>query len=177
MAAQADSASPAGGAELSWFWRIALVGGLTLAVVLIWSLREPAAPPSLEAVAAAPAALETRAPAAAPTIAEPPQTAAVPQAAAAPAAKAAIEQAAPVEWPEQSGIIPGRPDPAAPPRPADFERYIVQRGETLVLIAALRGVTLDDLLRFNPELGDGSMLNAGAAIWIPIWEAVDDDAP
>ena len=53
----------------------------------------------------------------------------------------------------------------------------MQRGETLVLIAALRGVTLNDLLRFNPELGDGSMLNAGAAIWIPIWEAVDDDAP
>lgn len=180
MAAQANSAPPAGGAELNWFWRIGLVGGLTLIVVLVWALQESSPQTALvgqaaevqsvvassgaatERAAGQPAALEQRAAA---------------RAAAAPNALAA-EQAGPVEWPRQSGIIPGRPDPPAPPSPSAFERYIVQRGETLFLIAALRGVALDDLLLFNPELGDGSVLRAGAAIWIPIWEATDnDDAP
>ena len=98
---------------------------------------------------------------------------------------AASERSAPADTaeptaralPTQSGIIPGRPDPLAPLRPPAFERYVVQRGETLVLIGALRGVRLADLLLFNPGLGDGSVVPAGASIWIPIWEAGNDDAP
>lgn len=174
MAAQADSAPPAGGAELNWLWRIALVGGLTLIVVLVWALRENSPDPVAPAPIAPPASVESAqpsapaaAPAAQPPTAEPP---------AAPAPQPAV-QPAPVEWPTQSGIVPGRPDPPAPLRPAAFERYLVQRGETLFLIAALRGVDLQHLLLFNPELGDGSILPAGAEIWIPIWEADDDDAP
>ena len=174
MAAQADSAPPAGGAELNWLWRIALVGGLTLIVVLVWALRENSPDPVAPAPIAPPASVESAqpsapaaAPAAQPPTAEPP---------AAPAPQPAA-QPAPVEWPAQSGIVPGRPDPPAPLRPAAFERYLVQRGETLILIAALRGVDLQHLLLFNPELGDGSILPAGAEIWIPIWEADDDDAP
>ena len=85
--------------------------------------------------------------------------------------------AAPVVWPHQSGIIPGRPDPVAPRQPARFERYVVQPGESLALIANVRGVTLAELRLFNAALGDGSVLAAGASIWIPIWEAADDDAP
>ena len=173
MAAQADSAPPAGGAELNWLWRIALVGGLTLIVVLVWALRETSPNPVAPAPVTPPAAVEPAeptapaAPAVQPATAEPP---------AAPAPQPAA-QPAPVEWPTQSGIVPGRPDPPAPLRPAAFERYLVQRGETLFLIAALRGVDLQHLLLFNPELGDGSILPAGAEIWIPIWEADDDDAP
>ena len=180
MAAQANSAPPTGGAELNWLWRIGLVGGLTLIVVLVWALQESSPETGLvgqatevQSVVAASGAAAERAAG---------QSAALEQSAAARAAAApsalAAEQAGPVEWPRQSGIIPGRPDPPAPPSPSAFERYIVQRGETLFLIAALRGVALDDLLLFNPELGDGSVLHAGAAIWIPIWEATDnDDAP
>ena len=174
MAAQADSAPPAGGAELNWLWRIALVGGLTLIVVLVWALRETSPDLVAPAPIAPPAAVEpvepsasAASPAVQPATAEPP---------AAPASQLAA-QPAPVEWPTQSGIVPGRPDPPAPLRPAAFERYLVQRGETLILIAALRGVNLQHLLLFNPELGDGSILPAGAEIWIPIWGADDDDAP
>ncbi len=172
MTAQADSAAPAGGAELNWLWRVALVGGLTLVVVLVWALRESAADPAptLES-----APLEAAAP---PAAAPSPQAAAEPAPPTAEPALHRIAAPAPLQPPAQSGIIPGRPDPPAPPSPSAFERYIVQRGETLFLIAALRGVALDDLLLFNPELGDGSVLHAGAAIWIPIWEATDnDDAP
>lgn len=174
MAAQADSAPPVGGAELNWLWRITLVGGLTLIVVLVWALRETSPDPVAPAPIAPPAAVEPAepaapavAPAVQPSIAEP-LSAPAPQPTA---------QPSPVEWPTQSGIVPGRSDPSAPLRPAAFERYLVQRGETLILIAALRGVDLQHLLLFNPELGDGSILPAGAEIWIPIWEADDDDAP
>ena len=172
MAAQADSAPPAGGAELNWLWRIALVGGLTLIVVLVWALREtsPAAPAPIAPTAAAepvPSPSPIAAPVSQSAAAEPPVAPPLP-----PAAKPAS-----AKWPAQSGIIPGRPDPLAPLQPHAFERYLVQRGETLILIAALRGVNLDELLLFNPELGDGSILPAGAQIWIPIWEALNDDAP
>lgn len=179
MAAQADSAPPPAGADLNWLWRIALVGGLTIVVVLVWALRDSTPPPDTPPipdpalarnVPTAPAAR------AAPPAAEPaPQPAPI-QPVAQPTQPIA-KPASTVEWPKQSGIIPGRPDPIPPPRPAAFERYIVQRGETLVLIAALRGVPLNDLLLFNPELGDGSILQAGAQIWIPIWEAPNDDSP
>lgn len=171
MTAQADSAAPAGGAELNWLWRVALVGGLTLVVVLVWALRESGAAP---APAPESAPIEVVAPAVA---APAPQAAA--ESAPSTVAPALSRSAAPasLEPPGQSGIIPGRPDPPAPLRPAAFERYLVQRGETLFLIGALRGVAVEDLLLFNPELGDGSMLAAGAMIWIPIWEAEGDDAP
>lgn len=171
MTAQADSAAPTGGGELNWLWRVALVGGLTLVVVLVWALRESGADPAptLES-----APVEAVGPAAA---APAPQAAA--ESAPSTVAPALSSSAAPtaLDPPGQSGIIPGRPDPPAPLRPAAFERYLVQRGETLFLIGALRGVAVEDLLLFNPELGDGSMLAAGAMIWIPIWEAEGDDAP
>ncbi len=179
MAAQANSAPPTGGAELNWFWRIGLVGGLTLIVVLVWALQESSPQTALVGQAEVQSVVAASGAAAAQAVGQPAalEQRAAARAAAAPSALAA-EQAGPVEWPRQSGIIPGRPDPPAPPSPSAFERYIVQRGETLFLIAALRGVALDDLLLFNPELGDGSVLHAGAAIWIPIWEATDnDDAP
>lgn len=186
MAAQADSAPSAGGAELNWLWRIALVGGLTIVVVLVWALRDstpPIAAPPIAALPVADPALARNAPTvpaarAAPPAAEPASQPAFAQTATAAQPPQPIAESAPtIEWPKQSGIIPGRPDPIPPPRPAAFERYIVQRGETLVLIAALRGLDLDDLLIFNPELGDGAALHAGADIWIPIWEAADHDPP
>lgn len=180
MAAQADSAPSPAGAELNWLWRIALVGGLTIVVVLVWALRDSAPPPAAPPIAEPALAQNvptTPAARAAPPAAEPaPQPTPI-QPVAQPAAQPIAEPTSTVEWPKQSGIIPGRPDPTPPPRPAAFERYIVQRGETLILIAALRGINLDDLLLFNPELGGGVTLHAGANIWIPIWEAPNDDSP
>lgn len=172
MAAQADSAPPPAGADLNWLWRIALVGGLTIVVVLVWALREPQPVLQPQPPAIQPTTVQPTSPPAAAT-----QTETSP-ATAAPAQPARIAEPAPaIAPPAPSGIIPGRPDPPAPPQPHAFERYLVQRGETLFLIAALRGVPLNDLLLFNPELGDGSILQAGAQIWIPIWEAPNDDSP
>lgn len=171
MAAQADSAPPPAGADLNWLWRIALVGGLTIVVVLVWALREPQPVLQPQPPAAQAAAVQPISPPAAATQTEAPVVAATAQ-------PARIAEPAPaVAPPTPSGIIPGRPDPPAPPQPHAFERYLVQRGETLILIAALRGLPLNDLLLFNPELGDGSILQAGAQIWIPIWEAPNDDSP
>ena len=187
MAARADSPSPwAAGLGLRRLWRVGLVGGVTAAVVMAWALLGPVeAPPVVPIVSEAPV-LE-RAPVAvvepAPVDQPANETAvvaesiakAVPATSEFDARPAAV--AAPVVWPQQSGIIPGRPDPVAPIRPARFERYVVQSGESLALIANVRGVTLADLRLFNSALGDGSVLAAGASIWIPIWEAADDDAP
>ena len=172
MAAQADSAPPPAGADLNWLWRIALVGGLTIVVVLVWALREPQPVLQPQPTAAQPAAVQPTSP---PAAATPAQT--EPAAAPAQPLQPTAEPAPTIAPPAPSGIIPGRPDPPAPPQPHAFERYLVQRGETLILIAALRGVALNDLLLFNPELGDGSILQAGAQIWIPIWEAPNDDSP
>ena len=172
MAAQADSAPPPAGADLNWLWRIALVGGLTIVVVLVWALREPQPVLQPQPTAIQPTTVQ---PASPPAAATPAQT--EPAAATAQPLQPTAESAPAIGRPTPSGIIPGRPDPPAPPQPHAFERYLVQRGETLILIAALRGVALNDLLLFNPELGDGSILQAGAQIWIPIWEAPNDDSP
>ena len=187
MAARADSPSPwAAGLGLRGLWRLGLVGGVTAAVVMAWALLGPAdAPPVVSIVSEAP--VLQRAPVAVveaepvdqpanetAVVAEPIATA-VPATSESDARPAAV--AAPAVWPPQSGIIPGRPDPVPPRRPARFERYVVQPGESLALIANVRGVTLADLRLFNSALGDGSVLAAGASIWIPIWEAADDDAP
>ena len=189
MAARADSSSPwAAGLGLRGLGRVGLVGAVTAAVVMAWALLGPAdAPPVVSIMSDAPV-LE-RVPAVAVVVEAEPvvqpanETAVVaePLAKAVPAttqldAGPAVA-AAPAVWPEQSGIVPGRPDPVAPRRPARFERYVVQPGESLALIADVRGVTLADLRLFNSVLGDGSVLAAGASIWIPIWEAADDDAP
>ena len=74
------------------------------------------------------------------------------------------------EIPAQSGIVPGRPDPIGPDLPRSFERYQVQRGESLFVIAAARGVTMADLLQWNWHLQEDSTLIRGEWIWIPQWD-------
>lgn len=70
----------------------------------------------------------------------------------------------------QSGILPGQPDPSAPALPASFERYQVQRGESLFSIASARGVSVAELLHWNWQLDDDSILIRGEWLWIPQWD-------
>ena len=90
-------------------------------------------------------------------------------AATVPAVDTAARARAEAAYAAQTGIVPGLPDAAEPRRPQSFERYQVQRGESLYLIATVRGVELADLQEFNPELGDGTQLKVGDWIWIPEW--------
>ena len=71
--------------------------------------------------------------------------------------------------PVQTGIVPGRPDPLDPAVPYSFERYQVQRGESLFSIASARGVSVPDLVRWNWHLREDSVLIRGEWIWIPEW--------
>ncbi len=71
--------------------------------------------------------------------------------------------------PTQTGIVPGRPDPLDPALPYSFERYQVQRGESLFSIASARGLSISDLVRWNWHLREDSVLIRGEWIWIPEW--------
>jgi len=71
--------------------------------------------------------------------------------------------------PEQTGVVPGRPDPVAPALPSSFERYQVQRGESLFSIATARGLSVVELVSWNWQLDADSVLIRGEWLWIPQW--------
>lgn len=52
--------------------------------------------------------------------------------------------------------------------PAGPHRYSVQTGDTIQGIAAMFGQTVNNILRFNSQLGGGTFLAAGQSIYIPI---------
>jgi LysM repeat protein len=54
-------------------------------------------------------------------------------------------------------------------QPLRFERFIVQPGDTLFDISAVYGVSIDDLLRFNPNLGNGARIDIGQLVRIPVF--------
>ena len=72
--------------------------------------------------------------------------------------------------PNQTGVVPGRPDPLAPALPSSFERYQVQRGESLFSIAAARGLSVAELVSWNWQLDADSVLIRGEWLWIPQWD-------
>ncbi|MCY3569663.1 MAG: LysM peptidoglycan-binding domain-containing protein [Chloroflexi bacterium] len=71
--------------------------------------------------------------------------------------------------PEQTGVVPGRPDPVTPALPSSFERYQVQRGESLFSIATARGLSVAELVSWNWQLDADSVLIRGEWLWIPQW--------
>jgi len=81
-----------------------------------------------------------------------------------------LRESGQVTIPAQTGIVPGQPDPSEPARPDSFERYQVQRGESLFMIASARGVPVSDLARWNWYLDEDSTLIHGEWIWIPLWD-------
>ena len=65
--------------------------------------------------------------------------------------------------------LPRPPEPGDPVQPLRFERFIVQPGDTLFDISAVYGVSIDDLLRFNSSLGDGTRIDIGQIVRIPVF--------
>lgn len=64
-------------------------------------------------------------------------------------------------------VIPsGRAVPGNPP-PVSGQTYFVQRGDTLRIIAAKFGTTVDALLRLNPGIYNPNVIYVGQAISIP----------
>jgi LysM repeat protein len=52
--------------------------------------------------------------------------------------------------------------------PAGPHRYVVQRGDTIHTIAAMFSTTANNLLQFNPHLGDGGRIFPGNNVFVPI---------
>jgi len=94
--------------------------------------------------------------------------------AAAPAAPAVAPSPVPSPSPAYPGIYVGTPTPnPTPPAGSDektVESYIVQPGETLGLIAAVFGCTVDEVAAAN-GLADIDSISAGQALYIPITPA------
>lgn len=72
--------------------------------------------------------------------------------------------------PRQPNAIPRPPELPEPAPPDEFIRFIVQPGDTLFDISTVYGVGIDDLLRFNPALGDGSLVDVGQLVWVPVFD-------
>jgi LysM repeat protein len=61
---------------------------------------------------------------------------------------------------------PGNPPPTTPP-PASGQTYYVVRGDTLRIIAAKFGTTVDAILKANPRITNPNIIYVGQAITIP----------
>lgn len=143
--------------------RLLAVVLLTVAVVFVWSLRGDPAPAAVEpapAISVVPA--DSPAPAEArislPDATLPSQGPIV--FSATPAPPSALPQLHP-------HALPRPPEPADPVQPAGFIRFIAQPGDTLYDVSVVYGVSIDELLRFNPGLGDGANIVVGQVIFIP----------
>lgn len=145
--------------------RLLVVILLTGLVVLVWSLQDT---PSSSATATAVPGITVigGAEQAAPTaeIAAP-QGASVPI--QGPTALSAAA-AAGVDLPRlRPNALPRPPEPAEPIQPGSFIRFTAQRGDTIYDVSIVYGVTIDEILRFNPALGDGTQIGVGQLIFVP----------
>jgi spore coat assembly protein SafA len=61
---------------------------------------------------------------------------------------------------------PPKPKPPVPPKPP-VQRYIVQKGDTLWKIAKRFGVSLDALIRANPQIKNPDLIFPGDVVFIP----------
>ncbi len=70
--------------------------------------------------------------------------------------------------PSQTGIMSSQLDRNEPARPPALQRYQVQRGDSLLHIAANHGVSVADLIAWNRYLEADTVLISGEWIWIPL---------
>ncbi|PZC43091.1 MAG: LysM repeat-containing protein [Chloroflexi bacterium] len=145
--------------------RLIAVVLLTVAVVIVWSLRDDASPrlgDSIQAIT---------------VVGQDAQTAPAAQIAPPTGATATATQG-PVQFTLDTGpatalpqlrlnALPRPPELSEPLQPGSFIRYLVQRGDTVHDISLVYGVSIDDILRFNPTLGDGTQIDVGQVIFVP----------
>lgn len=74
-----------------------------------------------------------------------------------------------ITLPEADTAPPGMPPPTTPPEmpPSKRTEYVVQPGDTMFSIARRFGVSLDVLIRANPQVTNPDMIIAGEIIIIP----------
>lgn len=136
---------------------------LTALVVLVWSLEDEPAPsataaPGITVIGGAVQAAPTAEIAA-------PQGASVPI--QGPTALIAADAAA-VDLPRlHPNALPRPPEPAEAIQPGSFIRFTAQPGDTIYDVSIVYGVPIDEILRFNPALGDGTQIRVGQLIFIP----------
>lgn len=63
--------------------------------------------------------------------------------------------------------LPGPPQPAEPERPDSFIRFTIQPGDTVFDISLVYDISIEEILRFNPELGDGTRVFVGQEVLVP----------
>ena len=145
--------------------RLLLVALVTLLVVLVWALQEPgpAAPdPASADLAVAPAIPHALTEIIAPAgiISEP----------SSPVSSGPADAIATIDQLRlHPNSLPRPPEPLDPLRPARLDRYTVIFGDAIFNIARARGVSVDDILLYNPSLGDGTRIVPGDVIFIPVF--------
>ena len=71
----------------------------------------------------------------------------------------------------------GKPTPTPTPQPTDeYTEYKVQKGDTLSSIAKKYGVTVDEILKVNPEITNPNLIYVGQIIKIPVPSATSTSA-
>ena len=138
---------------------------LTGLVVLVWSLRDEPAP-SATAPGAPGITLIGGGVQAAPTA-----EIAAPQGASVPIqgpTTLSADDAAAVDLPRlRPNALPRPPELVEPIQPGRFIRFTAQPGDTIYDVSIVYGVTIDEILRFNPALGDGTQIRVGQLIFVP----------
>ena len=150
--------------------RLLLVAALTGAVVAVWATQDDASP-ALTGSSLSTGEPSTSAQASSATITAP----AAEQRGVLPPPTIATQRAVV----PQPNAIPRPPELAEPKTPAAFIRFTVAPADTVFDISVVYGVSIAEILRYNPTLGDGSQVDVGQLIFVPVFEpaeaAADDE--
>ena len=77
----------------------------------------------------------------------------------------------------QTDEIPRPPEQPEPRRPTEFVRFTIAPADTVFDISIVYGVSIAEILRYNPNLGDGSQVDVGQLIFVPLYDAHEEGAP
>lgn len=152
--------------------RLLAVIVLTGLVVVVWSLRDDPAPvagPQAQAITVL-GGIEQATPTA--EIAAPEGVAALPPGSTfdliqGPSALAS-DASETADLPRlRPSALPRPPELSEPIQPGSFIHFIAQPGDTIYDVSIVYGVPIDEILRFNPALGDGTQISVGQLIFVP----------